>query len=183
MLNDSIDHVFLVAAKSGLDEATAKICHCVTQLDDSKLWWRPTPFQNSIGNLILHLCGNVRQWIISGVGGAADVRDRPSEFAERPPIPKPELLKTLHACIEEAGDALAKAEGSSLLASRRIQGFDTAVLSAILDSISHFRGHTQEIISLTRQQLGDSYKFHWTPSTPEQVSGQRDDHSPPTSFR
>lgn len=172
MLNDSIGHAFLVEARSRMDEATAKINHCVNQLDDPKLWWRPTPSQNSIGNLILHLCGNVRQWIISGVGGAEDVRNRPSEFAEDKIIPKSELLKTLQTCIEEAGNALANAESSGLLATCRIQGFDTTVLSAILDTVSHFRGHTQEIISLTRQQLGESYKYHWTPSTPEEISAK-----------
>ena len=169
---DPIESAFLHAVKSQLERSAVKIDHCLNQIDDTQLWWRPAPSQNSIGNLILHLCGNVGQWIISGVGGAVDERDRPSEFAEDHQIPKHKLLKTLHICVEEAGTALSKVERPRLLSSCRIQGFDTTALSAILDTISHFQGHTQEIIMLTRQQLGDAYTFHFTPSTPEQVSAK-----------
>ncbi|MGD9855427.1 MAG: DUF1572 family protein [Planctomycetaceae bacterium] len=168
---DFVVRAFLDAAIHRLQASTAKIVHCVEQLDDEQLWWRPTPSQNSIGNLVLHLCGNLRQWIIAGVGGAPDVRDRPREFAERGPLPRMELRRRLHSCIGEAGDALASADCTTLLVPCRIQGFETTPLTAIMDSVTHFQGHTQEIISLTRQQLGESYRFHWTPSTPEQMSG------------
>jgi hypothetical protein len=68
-------------------------------LNDEQLWWRSQPSLNCIGNLILHLCGNLRQWIVSGVGGAADLRDRPAEFAERGPIAKEELLNWLEGVV------------------------------------------------------------------------------------
>ncbi len=171
---DSVERAFLDAATQRLERSTAKIDHCVTQLDDAQLWWRPTPAQNSVGNLILHLCGNARQWIVSGIGDAPDVRDRPREFMHSPDIPKAALLETLHRCVDDAKIALARSDSSRLLDRRRIQGFDTTVLSAIFDTVSHFQGHTQEIISLTRQQLGDSYEFHWIPSTDDEISTKRD---------
>jgi hypothetical protein len=170
MANTVLAQAYLAEAKGQLEESAAKVEHCLAQLSESQLWWRPTPSQNSIGNLVLHLCGNVRQWIISGVGGAPDVRDRPREFAADIRLPKCELQRVLHACIAEAVAALSKADSDTLISSRRIQGFERTGLSAVLHSICHFQGHTQEIISLTRQQLGDEYRFHWTPSTPEQTS-------------
>jgi hypothetical protein len=68
-------------AANELTSALGKIKHCLGQLSDEQVWWRPRPSLNSIGNLILHLCGNVRQWIVGGLGGAADSRDRPAEFS------------------------------------------------------------------------------------------------------
>ena len=172
MSADTIERAVLDAARIRLETSAAKIVHCLSQIDDSQVWWRPTPNQNSIGNLILHLCGNVGQWIISGVGGAADVRDRPSEFSQKNRQPKSELLTMLHACIEQSGEALSTTDPSRLLSDCRIQGFDTTMLSAILDTVSHFQGHTQEIISLTRQQTGNKYQFHFVPSTPDQISAR-----------
>jgi hypothetical protein len=171
--DDSVGRTFLDSAIRQLESSTAKIDHCVAQLDDPQLWWQPTPTQNSVGNLILHLCGNVRQWIVSGVGGARDVRDRPGEFLPNPDIRKDSLLETLHRCVDDAKDSLAL-DISLLTDRRRIQGFDTTVLAAVFDTVSHFQGHTQEIISLTRQQLGDSYEFHWIPSTDDEISAKRD---------
>ncbi|HEV3259311.1 MAG TPA: DUF1572 family protein [Gemmataceae bacterium] len=155
-------------AANELTSALAKIKHCLGQLTDEQVWWRSRPSLNSIGNLILHLCGNVRQWIVAGLGGAADSRDRPAEFSEPGPIPKEELLRKVEAVVDEARAVLARQTPRQLLEARRIQGFDVTGLAAIFDSVPHFRGHTQEIVSLTRLQLGDAYRFAWTPATPEQ---------------
>jgi hypothetical protein len=155
------------AAKE-LGSALAKVKHCLGQLTDEQVWWRSQPSLNSIGNLILHLCGNVRQWIIAGLGGAAEVRDRPAEFAERGPIPKEALLGRLEAVVAEAKAVLARQTARQLLEARRIQGFDVTGLAAIFDSVPHFRGHTQEIVCMTRLQLGDAYQLAWQPTTLEQ---------------
>jgi hypothetical protein len=155
------------AAKE-LTEALAKIKHCLGQLNDKQVWWRSQPSLNSIGNLILHLCGNVRQWIVSGLGGAADVRNRPVEFAERGPILKDELLHKLDTVVAEAKEVFGRLTASQLLRVRRIQGFDRTGLEAIFDSVPHFRGHTQEIVHMTRLQLGDAYQSAWMPATPAQ---------------
>lgn len=155
-------------AANELSHAFERIKHCLTQLTLAQVWRRSQPSLNSIGNLLLHLNGNVRQWIVAGIGGAADRRDRPAEFAERGPLPKADLLKKLEATIDEARKALVNMTAARLMDKRRIQGFDITSLTAIFDSIPHFRGHTQEIVHMTRSQLGDGYKFAWTPSTPEQ---------------
>jgi hypothetical protein len=156
------------AAGNELTSALGRIKHCLGQLTDEQVWWRSQSSLNSIGNLLLHLCGNLRQWIIAGMGGAPDVRHRSAEFAERGPIPKEELLRRLETIVEEARRVLAGVDARQLTEVRRIQGFDVTGLTAIFDSVPHFRGHTQEIVHLTRLQLGDAYQFAWAPITPEQ---------------
>ncbi len=161
--------VFLAESRRRLAASHQKIRHCLDQLDDAQVWWRARESMNSIGNLVLHLCGNLRQWIVSGVGGAADVRDRPGEFSQRALILKEELLQRFDAAVREADAVLAGVGEDRLSEPRRIQGFEETVLSAVFDSLTHLAGHTQEIVCLTRLQLGETYHFAWTPSTPEQV--------------
>jgi hypothetical protein len=156
------------AAAHELESALERIRHCLAQLNDDQIWWRPQPDLNSIGNLILHLCGNLRQWIVAGIGGAADTRQRPAEFTERGPIPREELLRQLAATVVKAQQACRTVNARQLGEVRRIQGFDVTGLAAIFDSVPHFRGHTQEIVHMTRNQLGPRYQFAWTPASPEQ---------------
>ncbi len=155
-------------AANELDSALKRIEHCLSQLTEDQLWWRPQDSMNSIANLILHLSGNVRQWITAGIGGAKDTRNRPKEFSEKGPIAKDELLRRLSLAVSEAIAALGRASEADLLECRRIQGFEVTGIEAVFGSVAHFRGHTQEIIHMTRCQLGDDYQFAFIPNTPEQ---------------
>jgi hypothetical protein len=159
------------AAKE-LASAAGRIKNCLGQLTDAQVWWRPHPSLNSIGNLVLHLCGNLRQWIVAGLRATKDVRNRPAEFTERGPIPKDELLHNLDSVVAEAKEVLDQLDTAQFLDVHRIQGFDVTGLAAIFSSIPHFRGHTQEIIGMTRMQLGDAYQFAWAPATAEQGAPQ-----------
>lgn len=179
-----LDKKFIAAARETLAEGLSKINHCVAQLTDEQVWWRPTvqnqagqPLaltknseMNSIANLLLHLTGNVRQWILAGVGGAKDVRNRPLEFSDRKARPKNEVLVPLQKTVAEADAILAKLDPDQLAENRRIQGYDTNVTAALFNTISHFRGHVQEIIHMTREQLGDKYQFDFVPQGAEQIS-------------
>jgi Protein of unknown function (DUF1572) len=160
------------AAADELAEAFGKIKHCLDQLTNEQIWWRPKPSLNCVGNLILHLCGNLRQWIVCGVGGGTDNRDRPREFSERAPIPKVEMLRKLDEIVGEAQAALRALRADHLLETRRIQATDQTALSAIFGSVPHFRGHTQEIVLMTRLQLGDAYRFLWMPQSKEQGAAE-----------
>lgn len=162
--------IYLSAARHVLSEGMRKIEHCVGQLNDEQVWWRPRAEMNSIANLILHLSGNLRQWIVSGVGGTADARNRPMEFADRSNRPKAEVLSILKKTVEEADAAMRALKPDSLVSPRRIQGFDTTIAAAIFSCISHFRGHVQEIIHMTRQQLGEKYRFDFVAKGKEQES-------------
>lgn len=167
-MDRNVSQAYLDEAREQLRKAAGIIRHCLGQLTDEQLSWRPHEKMNSIGNLVLHLCGNVRQWIVAGVGGETDVRDRPAEFAERGPFHRDALLRHFDKGVRQADDVLRAFTPPGLLEPRRIQGFEATVLSAIFDSVAHFKGHTQEIVGLTRMQLGDSYRFEWAPSTPEE---------------
>jgi len=165
-----ICEAFVSANRHTLSEGMRKIEHCVNQLSDDQIWWRPKPDMNSIANLMLHLSGNLRQWIIAGIGGETDIRNRPKEFADRSNRPKSEILGILAKVVSEADKTLGRLTPDQLLSRRRIQGYGATVLSAITDTIPHFRGHVQEIIHMTRIQLGERYRFDFVPKGKEQES-------------
>ena len=167
-MTQDITSAYVAVSRDRLTRSLDRLRHCVGQLNDEQMWWRPHPGMNSVANILLHLAGNLRQWIVSGVGGAPDTRDRPAEFADRSQCSKAELLRRLEATIAEADAALARLDPSHLLEPRRVQGFEETVLSAMYDSLTHLCGHVQEIVYITRLQLGDTYRFHWAPSLPEQ---------------
>jgi hypothetical protein len=162
-----VGRAYLAAARKTLTACHERIAHCLTQLSDKQVWWRQRDSMNSIGNIVLHLCGNLRQWIVAGVGGAPDVRDRPGEFSDRSLLPRDELLRRFGAIVAECDAVLAGTGEDVLLQPRTVQGFQETVLSALFDCLTHLKGHTQEIVYVTRTQLGDGYRFAWTP-TPEQ---------------
>jgi uncharacterized damage-inducible protein DinB len=165
---EALVRILIAATHHELDRALARIKHCLDQLDDRQIWHRPGEGQNSIANLLMHLAGNLRQWIVVGLGGGEDLRDRPSEFAATTGPTKSELLGLLETTVEKVRQTLAGQTAGDLLRVRRIQGFEVTGLTAIFDSIPHFRGHTQEIVFRTRLLLGDKYKFAWQPTTKEQ---------------
>jgi len=151
-----ITDAFIAAVRKTLTEGMRKIEHCAAQLTDAQIWHRPRPEMNSIANLMLHLSGNLRQWIVSGVGGAKDIRNRPMEFSDRSNRPKHEVLAILKQTVSEADIALSAVTPAALLSCRQIQSYDVKVIEAIEHTIPHFRGHVQEIIHMTRQQLASS---------------------------
>lgn len=132
---------------------------CLEKLSEEDIWWRPNEKSNSAGNLVLHLCGNVHQWIIHGVSGAPDARNRPAEFSERRPIPKAALLAQLEATLAEVDVTLQQVAAEDLPQPRAIQGFDQTVLSAIFHVVEHFSYHTGQIIYLTKMRTGEDMKF------------------------
>jgi hypothetical protein len=165
-----ISTAFISATRQTLSEGMRKIEHCVGQLTDDQLWWRPRPEMNSIANLMLHLSGNLRQWIVAGIGGVKDIRNRPLEFSDHSNRPKSEILGLIEKVVSDADAALARLTPDQLLKIRRIQGYDAAAIAAVIDTIAHFRGHVQEIIHMTRQQLGEKYRFYFVPKGKEQES-------------
>jgi len=142
-----------------LNAAFSRIAHCVHQLTDEQVWWRPPHGLNAIGNLILHLVGNIRQIIVSNLTGAPDTRDRPAEFAARDAISSDELIGKLIVVTKQACDAIRSASDEHLAEQRRVNNFDWTGIQAAVRSVAHFRGHTQEIIHMTREILGDKYQF------------------------
>ena len=147
-----------------LVQSMAKIRHCLDQVNDNQVWMRPDPAMNSIGNLIVHLCGNLKQWGVVPFTLASDRRNRESEFEDDIRISSDELWNNLKKVVGEATEEWSHLAKGQLLRKVDIQGFDVTHMHAIVHASSHFAGHTHQIITLTRLQLGAEYKFHWKPS-------------------
>jgi uncharacterized damage-inducible protein DinB len=137
-----------------------KIERCLEKLTDEQIWWRANKESNSIGNLILHLCGNARQWIICGVGARPDTRDRDSEFAQREIVPREQLVTLLHTTLREVQTTLHDLDPSVLLEHRKIQGNDVEILEAIFHVTEHFSMHTGQIIMLTKMFTSSDLRFY-----------------------
>jgi uncharacterized damage-inducible protein DinB len=133
-----------------LEQHLGQITRCVGLLADGELWYRPNEHSNSIGNLLLHLNGNVRQWIVAGVGGTPFDRDRPAEFAARGPRPGAALVADLRQTVDEATVLLEKLDCAALATPRSIQGYNVCTLVAIFHVVEHFSFHTGQILSATK---------------------------------
>lgn len=157
----NVSHAFVQKARELLNEEyLPKIERCVEKLTDEQVWWRPNPESNSIGNLLLHLSGNARQWIICGLGGATDQRQRQTEFDERRTIPRGELLARLSTTVAEVDDVLANFDPARLLKSYPIQGTEATALEAIFHVTEHFSMHTGQIILLTKMLANIDLVFY-----------------------
>ena len=126
------------------------IVECLQNLSEDEIWWRPNSASNSAGNIVLHLCGNVRQWIISGLGGAEDKRERDREFAERGPIPRQALVTQLRRTIRDACRVIGRLSDDSLSRKYEIQGYHVTGLDAAYHVVEHFGYHTGQIIYITK---------------------------------
>lgn len=145
-----------------------KINAAIDELTDEHVWWHPNEASNSIGNLILHLCGNARQWIIAGVGGATDTRQRATEFAECDQISKTELMALLTQTLDEVDTVLAGLENelaavqSDAPLQRECvpQGFAQTVLDAVFHVVEHFSYHTGQIVQLAKWQAAGHIRLY-----------------------
>ena len=157
----AIAHAFLARASDFmLGDYLPKIERCLENLNDDQIWWRANEESNSIGNLILHLCGNAKQWIVCGVGSAPDARNRDSEFEQRDVISRAELLALLRSTLSDVHRTLQSVDPSTLLQFRKIQGNDVDILEAIFHVTEHFSMHTGQIILLTKLLTGTGLDFY-----------------------
>ncbi len=151
-----------------LEEHWVKIQTSVGLLDNEQVWWRPNEESNSIGNLLLHLFGNIRQWIIAGIGGADYARDREREFAERGHINKAELLDMVRSTLAEVDMVMANIEREIVhLQSdeplQRVcvpQGFRQTVMDAISHVVGHFGYHTGQIVYIAKLLESGKVSFY-----------------------
>ena len=149
-----------------------RIVKCLEQLSEEEIWWRPNSVSNSAGNLVLHLCGNVRQWIISGLGGAKDMRKRDLEFSEQGPIPRKALVTQLRQTVREASRILSRLSDESLTRNYRIQGYRVTGLDAVFRVAEHFRYHTGQIIYIIKLKRARDLKFTRLPMIKEEMKGR-----------
>lgn len=156
----SAEQVFLEFSGAKLRQYLARIRTCLELLDEGQIWSRPSEASNSIGNLCLHLAGNVRQWILHGVAGEPDVRRRDEEFAARGGVEKAELLERLEETVRRACEVIGLLSKERLLETVRPQNYQVTVLEAVYHVVEHFAGHTGQIIAATKAMTGADLGFY-----------------------
>lgn len=151
-MDDALARAFTEYACQKLEQNLGQIRRCVGLLDDAQLWRRWNPHCNSVGNLVLHLAGNVHEWINAGLGGDVLNRNRAAEFAERGPLPGATVLARLEAVVQRACTVLRGLDAAALAQPRRIQEYEVATLVAVTHVVEHFSFHTGQIIHETKAQ-------------------------------
>jgi len=141
-------------------EYPIKLRHCVDALPRATVWARPNATSNSVGNLLVHLTGNVTEWILGGVGGQTISRYRAGEFAQKDGRDGPALLDDLEAILAKADSVLASLNATTLERSIVIQGRQTTVAGAIYHVVEHFAMHTGQIILMTKLYAPGKIKFY-----------------------
>jgi len=158
---DNVGSALIAQSRSFLvEDYLPKIERCLSLLSDEQIWWRANSQSNSIGNLLLHLSGNVRQWIVAGLGGAEDARDRDAEFAQRDILSRDDLLGRLRQTLAEADAALAALNPDRLLERFKIQGLEVTALYAMLHVVEHFSMHTGQIIMMSKALGQTDLRFY-----------------------
>ena len=143
-----------------LELSFSRIEACLGKLGEEQVWARGGESENAIGNLVLHLSGNVRQWIVAGVGGAPDIRQRDGEFSARGGRSISELLERLRGTVAEAAAVIAEVTPDRLAERVVIQKYDVSVLEAIYHVVEHFSLHTGQIIFATKLLTGSDMGFY-----------------------
>jgi uncharacterized damage-inducible protein DinB len=168
---DSSARIFLDYSARKIRQLTERIEDCLGRLTDEQIWARGAEAENAIGNLVLHLTGNVRQWIISGVGGQPGVRHRDEEFAARGGPSAAELATRLRRTVDNAAAVLDALPPDGLAERIRVQNYDVTALEAIYSCVEHFSGHTGQIIFATKLFTGKDLGYYRYLNTPAPHSG------------
>ncbi len=137
-----------------------RIKACVESLTTEQVWWRPNEASNSIGNLLLHLNGNVRQWLVVSFNRGEDKRNRPAEFAAKEGESAKELLERLGATLDEAAQVLERLTPAELLANYEVQGYHTNGVYMVYHVVEHFGMHYGQIAFITKLLSGKDLGFY-----------------------
>lgn len=157
----TLTNLFLQFSRHKLiDQAWPRLRTCVESLTDEQIWWRPNSASNSVGNLVLHLNGNVRQWLVDSFNKAEDHRDRPAEFAATGEISGKQLLEKLHRTLTDAADVLGRLTEADLTARYEIQGYDLHGLEAVYQVVEHFGLHYGQTAFITKMLTDHDLGFY-----------------------
>ncbi len=143
-----------------LNQYWPRLRACVESLTDEQIWWRPNASSNAIGNLLLHLNGNVQQWVVDAFRSQEDHRDRPAEFAATGEISGAELLKRLDGTLFQVRHILDRLGEADLIAPREIQGYHVHGLEAIYQVVEHFGLHYGQIAYITKMLKDKDLGFY-----------------------
>ena len=159
-MDPALDRLFLSFSAAKLNQLASRISDCLRRLSPQHIWARSNDNQNAVGNLVLHLCGNLRQWIVSGIGGAPDIRQRDREFSARGEIPATELSQRLQTTVQEAVAVLESLPLERLADRVTVQAYHLTVLEAILHVVEHFAQHAGQILYATKLATGQDLGYY-----------------------
>lgn len=150
-MDNEIAGLFLDVSCRKLDAMTTNLKVCLGKLTDKQIWARGKAHENTVGNLVLHLCGNMRQWIMHGVGGAKDVRVRDAEFSADGGLGGAALMEIFASTVAEARAVIASLPAGRLIEKTTPQKREVSVLEAIYQVVAHVEQHVGQVILLTKQ--------------------------------
>jgi uncharacterized damage-inducible protein DinB len=150
-LENKITVAFLDVSRRRLGLMTEYLTVCVKRLTEEQIWQRQGAYENAVGNLVLHLCGSVRQWIMHGVGGAEDVRVREAEFSTDGGMTGAALIALFDATMTEANAVIAAVPAERMVERIAPQARDVSVMEAIYQVVGHVQQHVGQIVLLTKQ--------------------------------
>jgi len=154
------EETFLKFSADKIEQSSGRVQDCLGRLTDEQIWTRNSENENAVGNLILHLCGNLRQWIGTGVAGKPDIRDRDSEFAARGSVARAALAGQLRTTVAEAAAIIRAVPPQQLTERTRSQGYDVTVLEAIAHVVEHFSYHTGQIAFIAKLLTGEDLGYY-----------------------
>ncbi len=137
-----------------------RVANCLARISEAQLWEKPNAQTNSIGNLILHLCGNIRQYLIAGLGGEADIRQRDKEFSTGGGYNKAALLLLLEETVEAGLVKIANTTEAELLQASVIQGIHYTGVGILLHVSEHFSYHVGQIALYTKLWTAEDLGFY-----------------------
>ena len=161
MLDQSFLQLFTTEIKRRLfEESQVRLERCLNELSEEDIWWRPNENSNSVGNLVLHLCGNARQWILAGLGGVLDQRRRQAEFDERGPISRAELIQKVRDVMSEIDEVLDCLRPEDLERPIVVQSFEETGLSILIHVVEHFSYHVGQMAYIVKARLDKQTNFY-----------------------
>jgi len=159
-MEPTVETAFLDFSTRKLEQLLSRIRECVVRLDNEQIWTRHGDHENAVGNLMLHLSGNIRQWIVAGIGGQPDTRVRDQEFEARGGLEKTELLTRLDGTVTEAISVLKSLDPDRLLETYQPQKYHVTILEGIYHVVEHFAQHTGQVMFVTKLLTGEDLGFY-----------------------
>ncbi|QDU78973.1 DinB superfamily protein [Polystyrenella longa] len=173
-VSDQLSAHFRSYSTARLLDATRQVNRCLKILTKEQIWTRPNEVSNAVGNLVLHLTGNVNQWILTSLTAIPDQRDRPAEFNQRDPLPTEDIAAQLTNTVDSACRVIDRLEPERLIQGINIQGYDTTVLGAVYHVVEHFSLHTGQIVYATKLHINQDLSLY-------DEHGQRFDGNKPSA--
>ena len=143
-----------------LEESVPRLKKCLSQLSEAEIWYRPNEETVSVGNLVIHLCGNVRQWLLSGIGKAPDHRKREDEFTEKGPIPTDKLIADLDMVMQEVEVLLGNLTPEVMIEKHCVQGYDETGIGILMHVVEHFSYHIGQVTYYVKSSKNMDMKYY-----------------------